>query len=156
MKEIWLPVADFEAIYEVSNQGRVRRISTGRVLKPYPQHKGYLLIDLKHKGKRKTKALHRLVAETFISNPLGLPEVNHLGSKNDCRATMLEWRTEAGNNLHRMQSKNKGVSFYKRLNKWVARYSPCPGKEVWLGTFNTKAEAQTARATAVNALPYVL
>lgn len=27
---------------------------------------------------RKTVAIHRLVAETFIPNPLNLPEVNHI------------------------------------------------------------------------------
>jgi hypothetical protein len=69
---------------------------------------------------------------------------------------MLEWRSSAGNNLHRQQNSGGGVSFYKRIKKWVARYSPEPGKEVWLGSFVTKKEAQSARAVAVASMPYIL
>jgi hypothetical protein len=160
--ENWKVIEGFEA-YKVSTLGRVKRTkaakgaTVGQLLKPHAQHKGYLLVDLYDgEGNMKTKALHRLVAEAFIPNPLGLPEVNHLGPQSDCRANKLEWRSEAGNNLHRMQNEAKGVSFYKRLGKWVARYSPEPHREVWLGSFNTKAEAKAVRKAAVASIPYVL
>jgi hypothetical protein len=160
--EQWKPVKGFEA-YEVSDLGRVRRIKAakgakvGQVLKPYPQNKGYLLVKLQ----KKTVALHKLVAKTFIPNPLGLPEVNHKGPKSDCRASMLEWRSGKGNMLHAVQNglrrgNEAGVRFNERLQKWTAKYSPEPNKEVWLGTFLTKEEALEARKTAVDSLPYVL
>jgi len=163
MQEQWKPVREFEDVYEVSNLGRVRRTkrskgaTVGHILIPYPQHKGYLLVDLRDGDKVKTKALHRLVAEAFVPNPLGLPEVNHLGLLSDCRAKQLEWRSEAGNNLHRQQANPEGgVSFYKRIRKWIARYSPEPNKEVWIGTFKTKKKALEARKAAVATIPFVL
>lgn len=167
MKEQWKPVPSYERLYEVSNLGRVRRkvagggrigtqYKTGRLLKPYPQHKGYLLVNLRDSGRNKVKALHRLVAEVFIPNPKHLPEVNHLGPQSDCRASRLEWRSSSGNMLHRQQHSGRGVSFLKRINKWVARYSPAPGQEAWIGSFKTKREATQARAAAVATIPHKL
>ena len=167
MKEQWKPVPDYEQLYEVSSLGRVRRkvmgggrsgtqYKAGRLLKPYPQHKGYLLVNFRDHGRNKVKALHRLVAEVFIPNPKHLPEVNHLGPKTDCRASMLEWRSSKGNVLYKQQHSGKGVSFLKRINKWVARYSPAPGQDTWIGSFKTKGEAVQARAAAVATIPHIL
>ena len=166
MKEQWKPVKGFEGAYEVSSLGRVRRIKAyystvvGKVLKPFANTNshggdGYLYVTLRSGEHRKTKALHRLVAETFIPNPLRLPEVNHLGSKIDCRASQLEWRSLAGNMLYRQQQSPR-VRFVKRLNKWVTEYNPVPYKNVWVGSFNTRKEAIAAHKTAVATIPYVL
>lgn len=34
MKEIWKDIEEYEGIYQVSNLGRVKRVTTGRILKP--------------------------------------------------------------------------------------------------------------------------
>lgn len=163
MKELWKPVPEFEGVYEVSNIGRVRRIEKasgthfGNIIKPKPDNRGgYLGVHLSDGVRKKRKALHRLVAEVFIPNPLNLPEVNHLGPKSDCRASKLEWRSIEGNNLHRKQQNGKGVCFDVRKGKWRAYYNPELGKQIEIGNFSTKKEATQARKAATISITHVL
>jgi uncharacterized protein (DUF3820 family) len=44
MEEIWRPIPGFE-YYSVSNIGRVKN-PFGKVLKPSPNYKGYLIVNL--------------------------------------------------------------------------------------------------------------
>ena len=111
MEEIWKDVKEFEGIYQVSNKGRVRTLdrtcnvvsSTGRPYKirvsgkiiainKYPN--GYAYVNIHIDGKRGTRLVHRLVAESFIPNPDKLPQVNHKDENitNNC-AENLEWCT---------------------------------------------------------------
>lgn len=97
--EIWKPVKDYEEIYEISSLGRIRRIK-GRILKQCLRA-GYFAVDLSFKGKRKTKSIHRLIAEHFIDNLENKPEVNHInGVKTDNRIKNLEWVTTSENRIH--------------------------------------------------------
>ncbi len=61
---------------------------------------GYLWVGLKGSNKR-MKKIHRLVAETFIPNPIGKPVVNHIdGNKQNNEVTNLEWVTYSENAQH--------------------------------------------------------
>lgn len=101
-------------IIEVSNFGRVRTLDRivprgkytqfvkGLILKQYDNGNGYLHVVLSMNGKTVTKKVHRLVAETFISNPDNLTEVNH----KDCNRANnnvenLEWCTRSYNRQYR-------------------------------------------------------
>lgn len=101
-------------IIEVSNFGRVRTLDRivprgkytqfvkGLILKQYDNGNGYLHVVLGMNGKTVTKKVHRLVAETFISNPDNLTEVNH----KDCNRANnnvenLEWCTRSYNRQYR-------------------------------------------------------
>lgn len=114
VKEIWVPVKDFEGRYEVSNLGGVRSldhetnnkwgkyIQKGKVLRQYPNKQGYLCVYL-YRGskKRKIMRVNRLVAINFIPNPDNKPWVNHInGVKDDNRVENLEWCTVAENVQH--------------------------------------------------------
>lgn len=111
-KEIWKPVLDFEGIYEVSNYGKIRRISYEN---PMYKHKvdlpyyiksskdkdGYIRYSLSKDGKMKQIFAHREVAKAFIPNPNNYPVINHI----DCNIENnyfenLEWCTVTYNNRY--------------------------------------------------------
>lgn len=98
--------------YLVSSWGNVYRakgvffISDELVrLNPEQTKKGYLRVDLYDEyGKHKHFKVHRLVAEAFIPNPDGKPQVNHKdGNKHNNSVTNLEWVTDAENKEHRKE-----------------------------------------------------
>jgi HNH endonuclease len=83
--------------YSVSDEGEVFGPS-GRALKQQVTDHGYRKVYL---GYGKGKRVHRLVAEAFVPNPGGLPEVNHRdGDKGNNCASNLEWVTHQRNIQH--------------------------------------------------------
>lgn len=103
--ENWADVLEYEGVYEVSDQGRVRRVESGQIRVPGKRREGYLIVNLSKEGKTTTKIIHRLVAQAFIPNSYDKPEVNHKnGIKTDNRADNLEWATIAENAIHAFEN----------------------------------------------------
>ena len=108
--EVWKDVVGYEGLYQVSDRGNVYSVERlnsrgykigGRIMKPNYRRDGYLTVDLHSNGKRRTKKIHRLVAEAFIPNPNNLPEVNHMDeNKTNNELSNLEWCTRKHNNNH--------------------------------------------------------
>ena len=131
--EIWKDVAGYEGLYQVSNQGRVKslerkvkhwrggeRIQKERILKPYINRYGYLLVVLCAGGKQKTLNVHRLVCEAFHENPDNKPQVNHINEdKADNRACNLEWTTAMENS--NFGTRNERMA--KALSKPIGQYT---------------------------------
>lgn len=81
-------------LYEVSDKGDIRSLPRlckkmegkklteyvyrGKLIKPSPDYKGYLKVKLYKNGKGKVFSVHRIVLESFIGNPNGLPQINHI------------------------------------------------------------------------------
>jgi len=116
MRETWKPVVGAEGRYEVSDLGRVRsvdrcvvvpsrhggnfiRVFKGRMRKNALDKDGYPRVSLYAQGSRMVLApVHRLVAQAFLPNPEGLPEVDHRDSdRANARAGNLQWVAEGRN-----------------------------------------------------------
>lgn len=98
--EQWSVITDFPN-YEVSTRGQIRHSSVNKSVKTYHDHNGYYSTELYKNGKRSDKRVHRLVAEAFIPNPNGLPEVNHKdGNKHNNNVENLEWVSKSDNMKH--------------------------------------------------------
>ena len=73
----------------------------GVVLKMGTVSRGYSNVCIVVNGKRKYCLVHRLVAMTFIPNPLNKKQVNHIdGNKKNNNVTNLEWCTNQENMQH--------------------------------------------------------
>lgn len=128
MAEKWKAIDDFPR-YEVSTEGRVRNVDTGRVLKAEMTIWGYNRVTLYAEPcKAVHKVVHRLVAEAFIGKS-GL-QVNHKNeNKTDNRVENLEYVTAKENCNY--GTRNERLSNINTANK-----------ELW-----TRAVAQIDRKT---------
>lgn len=120
LTEKWKPIKNYEGLYEVSNTGKVRSVTRevkttngrtvktqGKELKPISskltaRHPNPMFhVELWKNNQRKVFMIHRLVAETFIPNPEGKPQVNHKdGNRYNNGVSNLEWCTCSENSLH--------------------------------------------------------
>lgn len=97
----WVPIPEWSG-YQVSKEGNVRRLVNNHyiVLKPWLVS-GYYAVRLSINNCSQDKLIHRIVAETFISNPSSKPEVNHKdGNKLNNHVDNLEWVTKSENAKH--------------------------------------------------------
>ena len=112
-EEIWKDIKGYEGRYLVSNRGRVKSLERivirkngrkfsikERILKPFTNHSGYLVVILSGgNGKNKTFLVHRLVCKAFHENPKSKPCVNHIDeNKANNVVSNLEWCTYEENN----------------------------------------------------------
>jgi hypothetical protein len=102
-EEIWRRV-DAHPDYEVSATGRVRsrrRNGDWRLMRPTPDARGYRRVHLRGAdGKKRSRLVHRLVAEAFMPNPGGLADVAHeRGVRAGDAVDNLRWSTHRDNQM---------------------------------------------------------
>lgn len=99
----WRPIIvnGIKTNYEVSDNGKVRNVNTGKILKYWIDRDGYYRTTISVNKKSYHTGTHRFVAIAFIPNPNNLPEVNHKnGKKWDNSVENLEWVTTQENVQH--------------------------------------------------------
>lgn len=109
-KEVWKDVPGYEKSYQASTFGRIKSLKrkvnhpkgglktvNEKILKPVKLG-GYRHICL---GRKNPILIHRIVAKTFIPNPLNKPCVNHIdGDKKNNKLSNLGWVTYSENEKH--------------------------------------------------------
>jgi len=107
MSEQWKAIPGYEGVYEVSDQGRVRRIGkakgaqVGRIKKLTTKANGYVVVGMKNGSVRRVEYVHRLVMLAFAASESGRNEVNHIdGNPQNNRLENLEWASRSENQLH--------------------------------------------------------
>lgn len=154
VEERWLPVTDYEGLYEVSSLGRFKsfhKFKDGKILKLSPDKDGYIRVSLSKKKVIKYDRLHRLVLQAFnpTEEELVCDHENHI--KNDNRLVNLRWATISQNT--RYQSKRDdctsqyigvcNVSNSTRGKPWLTTCR-INNKVFRIGTFDTEEEAGKA------------
>ncbi|MDC1406077.1 NUMOD4 domain-containing protein [Akkermansiaceae bacterium] len=105
---MWKDIKGYNGSYQVSDNGEVRSldrevvtkdgrswIAKGKLLKPWMNDKGYLLVYLPDHPKIR---VHRLVAEAFLDNKENLCDINHKDEvKHNNKLENLEWCTRSYN-----------------------------------------------------------
>lgn len=123
MSEELYPIKGYEGLYSITKSGKVwshlkssRNPNGGWITTKkvdwYPR------VNLIKDNKMHTIFIHRLVAETFISNPENKPYINHINGKKDCNLLEnLEWCTRAENNRHAFTTGLKNGNHLRKLSK---------------------------------------
>ena len=113
MEEIWKDIPNYEGYYQISNLGKVKALkreiknqyACGRYLALQKNKQGYYYVDLSKDTIRKRFNVHRLVALTFIPNPLNKPCINHIdGIKTNNNINNLEWCSYSENTKHAIKN----------------------------------------------------
>ena len=139
--KVWKTLDNFKN-YEISSFGNIKNKITNRILKQGIKS-GYLCISIpNNNGDKKSCKIHRLVALTFIPNPLNKETVNHKDhNKLNNNLSNLEWATTTEQNNHKRKCKkeilelvssrpvwridkdtNKKLEYYKTITlaaKWI-------------------------------------
>ena len=116
-------IKNYENLYAITEDGQIWSHRSKKFLKPNVNRNGYEYVVFSVDGIRKTLTVHRLVAETYIPNPSGLPEVNHVDeNKLNNNITNLCWTTASENINHgtrnqRASKKLKKSIYCEELNK---------------------------------------
>lgn len=91
--QLWKDIPNFEGLYQANINGEIRSldhirkngtnkyIQKGKILKFNKNNSGYLQVRLSKNGISKTYRVNRLIALTFIENPLNKETVNHIDGK---------------------------------------------------------------------------
>lgn len=122
-------VKGYEGIYEIDISGNVYCVLNDRYHRPHQMKffdngTGYLRVALRNsKHECKKHYVHRLVAEAFIPNPEGKPNVNHIDCDTHNNSVKnLEWCTQSENIKYAVKLGRHKCNF---VNRWKEGDAKC-------------------------------
>lgn len=133
MEEQWKDIENYEGLYQVSDQGRVKSLDRtllvfrngkyynktqkGCIMTKQKDSHGYNQVQL-HKGTRKkvhSCLVYKLVAKAFIPNPENKPCVDHINTdRTDDRACNLRWVSYKENANNPITLEHYRTMYYKK------------------------------------------
>ena len=139
----WYTLKEFPK-YAINKKGVIKNKETGNIKKVWKARNGYYYVDLYKEGKHYKRALHRLLAETFLPNPDNKRTVNHKdGDKTNNSLDNLEWSTDSENIKH---AYDNGLQPYKRKHS-KEKYIKCL-EEVLKGKTLTELAKEVGQSLA--------
>lgn len=101
----WRDILGYEGYLQVSDTGQIRSVERyvnhrdgslmlikPKIIKSFPDPKGYLKVRTSVNNKKTCIKVHRAVAEAFIPNPEHKPQVDHIdGDKTNNNVSNLRW-----------------------------------------------------------------
>ena len=99
-------IKGYEGLYAITSCGKVWSYRSQKFLSQRLRKDGYYDVKLSNKGQEERLLIHRLIAEAYIPNPIGLPVVNHKDeNKSNNRINNLEWATYQYNSEYSLSKK---------------------------------------------------
>ena len=129
--------------YKIYRNGEVENITTKKILKPSINNRGYKIVSLFNKKKKKNFGIHRLLGLCYIENPENKLCVDHINRiRTDNRLENLRWATYRENSLNASLrkdnklkekyifiQKNSGYTYYILSIKYLKIYKCFSTKE---------------------------
>jgi hypothetical protein len=115
--EIWKDIKGYEGLYRISDCGRVWNVLKNDFAAIQTDYAGYFMTALSDTNKKQTMYfVHRLVAETFIENPLNKPQIHHIDEniKNNYKTNLMWVTKEEHGKLRSQESKDNFRETYKK------------------------------------------
>ena len=109
--EEWKEISGTDGYYYVSNKGRIKSLQgyEAIILKPYINKGGYLRVDIIESGKRQSKLVHKIVAQSWLSMPERLDyQLHHkdFDKGNNAADNLIFLSPSEHLEIHRKRNKN--------------------------------------------------
>ncbi len=99
--------------YYVCPCGRIYSYKQNKFIKFQTNNHGYLIVKLRVDNRTITKLVHRIVATTYIDNPLNKPQIDHIdGNKCNNNISNLRWVTQL-ENRHNPNTEHKFLGHFQ-------------------------------------------
>jgi hypothetical protein len=138
-REKWLPIKNYEGLYEISNFGNVKSVERKsknnngykpikeRLLKPCISNTGYYMVSLCKNQKQHTYTIHKLVMEHFNRCSFDYEVINHIDhNKLNNNISNLEYVTQKENCIKAVEHgciKTKAVLQFDKNDNLLQKFN---------------------------------
>lgn len=160
--EYWLPVVDYEGMYEVSTLGRVKSLArtvwhpVGRAIRLMPerimsQRSGsYLTVMLCRNGEERIYSVHVLMLEAFVcARPAGMEGCHADDIRANNVLSNLRWDTPSANRLDSVRNgthPNARKTACKRMHQYTPENTYWQGERRSCRTCRTQRNKERVRS----------